>query len=169
MLRKGMTLAEVMVSVAIIGFLLTLIVQIVILYNQFSRNSQKTKDVSTEGNLLAGRISQLMKVSEKGEIQVNQNDEGIVIRINDENKEVLGAIGFYGIGQRETKYWRNEFFIGNVRKEYKMIREVYPEIVEKNGMVIVSVYGDIYNGLLVRKDSKPRKVPFGTFHLLKTN
>lgn len=169
MKKKGFSLAETLISMAIFSFLLTIIVQFIILYNQMKRNIEKISDISFQAKNISKKIDNLLHqtINENNKISFSISNSDIVIkRISLPNNQTISAIGIY-TSHRNEKYWQLEIFNNNITNKQNVLNQVYPIYYIKNQdnlqIVILHIYADIYSSILFHRKSKPKKVCFSTF------
>ncbi|MCS7243490.1 MAG: hypothetical protein RMJ36_01980 [Candidatus Calescibacterium sp.] len=171
--KKAFSIAEILVVIAILSFILIAVVQFIIFYNHLKTGIERISNITREADLISQRINKILYESPnlndtKIQFQGNGN---IVIKklvISGTQQTTISAIGFYDLHDNGS-HWINETFVNNKKYIHRMSPNVYPEYKKHNNYVLLTIYAELYSTIVPMKISKPKKVSFGTFFILLRN
>ncbi|MCS6955979.1 MAG: type II secretion system GspH family protein [Candidatus Calescibacterium sp.] len=168
--KRAFTLAEVLVGIAIVSFILTAVVQFIIFYNHLKRAIERISDITTQADLISKKINNILYETpnlNNTKIQFQESGNIIIKKlvISGTQKTTISAIGFYDL-HNNGRYWVNETFINNKKYTNRIPDSIYPEYRKYNNFVILTIYAELYSTIVPLKISKPQKVSFGTFFIL---
>ena len=170
---RGITIPELMLAITIVSFILTLIVQFIIFYNQLKKGMEINYQSINQAKLLSEKINLVIgKMDDNNSyFRMQNHNNKIIIKKCFGNNVTFSAIGLYLNPQNNgnVKYIDCQVFINNSTKNYRFLSNVYPEVrIDNQGNVLnalLVVYANLYSGLIISKKSKVKKTTFGIFFI----